>query len=288
MLDNYAIPVIGSTKLSDIKRADLAAIYRRLDNMPSVVRAMHATLRKMFNWAMSRDDLKHSPAKGAEAPAPPKPRTRYLSDAELACAWTKSFRLAGNYGALFRMMMLTRQRRGEAVGLDWSDLSRSRKEWVLPGERTKNGYACCSAQRAGDSFARRCSGWGRHGHRPAWCFPRRAGRRSAGSPRSSCYGTARSSTRCDHEARELQLRLGGSMTCGARLQLACRPEKCRERLWKPFSTTSLRSEEPLSASISATNIATRSVRPLGSGGGTSRRLLRRDKFAVIDASGPWH
>lgn len=140
MLDNYAIPVIGSTKLSDIKRADLAAIYRRLDNIPSVARAMHATLRKMFNWAMSQDDLKHSPAKGAEAPAPPKPRTRYLSDAELACAWTKSFRLPGNYGALFRMMMLTGQRRGEAVGLDWSELSRSRKEWVLPGERTKNGY----------------------------------------------------------------------------------------------------------------------------------------------------
>lgn len=138
MLDNYAIPVIGSTKLSDIKRADLAAIYQRLDNIPSVARAMHATLRKMFNWAMSQDDLKHSPAKGAEAPAPPKPRTRYLSDAELACAWTKGFRPPGNYGALFRMMMLTGQRRGEAVGLDWSELSRSRKEWVLPGERTKN------------------------------------------------------------------------------------------------------------------------------------------------------
>ncbi len=140
MLVFYAVPVIGTKKITDIKRADLSEVYRRLDNKPSVARAMHATLRKMFNWAMTRDDIKHSPAKGAETPPRARPRTRYLSNNELRCAWSTSFQLPGHYGHMFRMMMLTGQRRGEVAGLDWSELNQDRREWVLPAERAKNGY----------------------------------------------------------------------------------------------------------------------------------------------------
>lgn len=67
MLVHYAVPTIGTRRISDVRRADLTAIYRRLENRPLVARAMHATLRKMFKWAMSRDDLKHSPTQGVDA-----------------------------------------------------------------------------------------------------------------------------------------------------------------------------------------------------------------------------
>lgn len=45
------------------------------------------------------------------------------------------------YGAMLRMLMLTGQRRGEVTGMDWSELSRSRAEWVLPVDRVKNGHS---------------------------------------------------------------------------------------------------------------------------------------------------
>lgn len=93
MLIQYAVPALGSRKLSEIRRADLGEIYRRLDNEPSVARAMHATLRKMFRWAMSRDDIKFSPVNGVEAPPPQRARSRYLSDEELRAAWATSFAL---------------------------------------------------------------------------------------------------------------------------------------------------------------------------------------------------
>lgn len=41
MLVSYAVPAIGTKRLSDVRRSDLTAIYRRLDNRPSVARAMH-------------------------------------------------------------------------------------------------------------------------------------------------------------------------------------------------------------------------------------------------------
>lgn len=141
MLTYYAVPVIGSRKLSDVTRADISGIYRRLDNKPSVAKAMHATLRKMFRWAMSRDDIQFSPVDGVEAPLSLRARSRYLSDAELRAAWTTSSALSYPYGALLRMLMLTGQRRGEVAGMNWGELSRARAEWILPAEKTKNGRA---------------------------------------------------------------------------------------------------------------------------------------------------
>lgn len=138
MLIQHAVPVLGNMKLSEIKRRDLSELYRRLDNKPSVARALHAALRKMFHWALSQDDLKHSPAMGAESPPTVRPRTRFLSAIELSAAWQSSFSLPEAYGQLFRLLILTGQRRGEVVGLQWYELDRASATWVLPQERSKN------------------------------------------------------------------------------------------------------------------------------------------------------
>lgn len=85
------------------------------------------------------DEPGRSPAfaEGVDAPPPPKPRNRYLSTEELRCAWKTSFQLAGQYGPAFRLMILTGQRRGEVIGLDWSELRREGGRRDLPAERSK-------------------------------------------------------------------------------------------------------------------------------------------------------
>jgi integrase len=90
---------------------------------------------------MSRDDLKYSPLDGVEAPPPVRPRTRFLTNAELAAAWKSSFDFENAYGSLFRLLLLTGQRRGEVVGLQWSELDRNCAMWRLPAERSKNRRA---------------------------------------------------------------------------------------------------------------------------------------------------
>lgn len=94
----------------------------------------------MFSWAMSRDDIKFSPVSGVEAPPPLRARDRYLSDDELRSAWATSFTLTHPYGTMLRMLMLTGQRRGEVTGLDWSELSRARAEWIMSADKTKNRH----------------------------------------------------------------------------------------------------------------------------------------------------
>jgi integrase len=62
-----------------------------------------------------------------------------LSDEELALLWKGTEQLGAPFGPLFKLLILTAQRREEVAGMDWSELDRSAALWTLPGYRTKNG-----------------------------------------------------------------------------------------------------------------------------------------------------
>jgi integrase len=45
------------------------------------------------------------------------------------------------FGAFFRMLILTGQRRNEVAGARWEEIDFDRNEWTIPAERAKNGKA---------------------------------------------------------------------------------------------------------------------------------------------------
>lgn len=139
MLKREVVPVLGDKPLPKIKRSDLSPIWDRTQDRPAVARLTHATLRKLFRWAVSRGDLDRSPLEGVESPPPVAARDRVLSDAELACVWNGAEALGSPFRGFFRLLVLTAQRREEVAGLDWSELDRGGMLWTLPGYRTKNG-----------------------------------------------------------------------------------------------------------------------------------------------------
>lgn len=139
VLKREAIPVLRDKPLPRIKRADLNPIWDRLSDRPSVARITHATLRKLFRWAVSRGDIERSPLEGAEAPPAVPSRDRVLSDEELALLWRATAAIADPFGSYFRMLILTGQRRDEVAKLDWCELNHDEKLWMLPADRTKNG-----------------------------------------------------------------------------------------------------------------------------------------------------
>lgn len=139
VLRREAVAVLRSKPLPRIVRSDLNPIWDRLQDRPAVARLTHATLRKLFRWAVSRGDLERSPMEGMEAPPPVPARDRVLSDEELSLIWSKLSVLGWPFEPFFKLLILTGQRREEVARLDWSELDRESKEWVLPSNRTKNG-----------------------------------------------------------------------------------------------------------------------------------------------------
>lgn len=141
VLRREAVPVLRSKPLPRIQRSDLNQIWDRLHDRPAVARLTHATLRKLFRWAVSRGDLDRSPMEGMEAPPPVPARDRVLSDEELGLLWSALPDLGWPFEPYFKLLILTAQRRDEVARIDWSELSRAEKQWVLPGRRTKNSKA---------------------------------------------------------------------------------------------------------------------------------------------------
>lgn len=138
LLTKYAVPALGSKPLPDINRRDVRDLLEPLLDMTATASNLFAVLRRMFSWAVEREDLDRSPLEGMRPPPKPASRDRVLSDAELALAWRAADALGYPFGPLVHLLILTGARRDEVAALDWSELNREAQSWTLPAARAKN------------------------------------------------------------------------------------------------------------------------------------------------------
>jgi integrase len=138
VLRREAVPVLRSKALPRIVRSDLNPIWDALQNRPAVARLTHATLRKLFRWAVSRGDVDRSPLEGVEAPPPVPSRERVLSDEELSLVWRGSDELGRPFAQFIKLLILTGQRREEVASISWDELDQQEASWTIPSTRTKN------------------------------------------------------------------------------------------------------------------------------------------------------
>jgi integrase len=96
-------------------------------------------LKMLFNWAAGRDLIDHNPSLGIKPPAKLVERDRVLSDAEIAAVWRASFQLPRPYGEMYRMFLLTGQRRSEVATMQWNEVSGDL--WTIPREKVKKDRA---------------------------------------------------------------------------------------------------------------------------------------------------
>jgi integrase len=128
----------------DLPAADLsrAAVVKVLDAMArkgsTAMAARTAAYGKAaYGWGVKRGALSANPF--LNLPVAPTPRReRVLSDDELAAIW-RATDGSGPFNGIVRLLILTGQRRDEAVGMTWVELSGDFSTWVIPASRTKNG-----------------------------------------------------------------------------------------------------------------------------------------------------
>ena len=96
-------------------------------------------LKMLFNWAASRDLIVNNPCTGVKPPAKSVERDRVLSDFELGAIWQASFQLPSPYSEMYRMFLLTGQRRSEVATMRWSEIDGDL--WTIPREKVKKDRA---------------------------------------------------------------------------------------------------------------------------------------------------
>lgn len=105
-------------------------------------------LRSILRWALARGDLDRNPMEGMKKPAAPRIRTRVLNDDEIKVLWNdlpKTLAKSKSCQRIIQLCLITAQRVGEVAGMRRAELDLTRREWHLPGARTKNGHAHCVA-----------------------------------------------------------------------------------------------------------------------------------------------
>jgi len=91
---------------------------------PATLRRYHATLSGALNAAVKEQRLASNPCRHVELPSAPRPRVTPWSPTQLGAFLDHAS--ADRLAALYELMALTGCRRGEALGLRWSDVDLDR------------------------------------------------------------------------------------------------------------------------------------------------------------------
>ena len=126
-----------------ITKDDIVGVLGKMEKRGSKGAAERslAYLRKFFGWCADQGVIDLPPTARVRVIRPNKTRDRVLSDKEIASVWPAFEAEGGVFGPLFKLLLLTGQRRGEIAGMQWTEISQGNGTgpvWEIPGTRTKN------------------------------------------------------------------------------------------------------------------------------------------------------
>jgi integrase len=140
ILKREVLPRWGSRPIGDVGKNDVIALLDSIIDRgaPVMANRVLAVVRRLFNWAIERGTVAHSPCERVKAPAREVARDRTPSDDELRQIWRAADGLGYPFGPCIQLLVLLGQRRAEVGAMRWSELNSELTSWVLPPSRTKN------------------------------------------------------------------------------------------------------------------------------------------------------
>jgi integrase len=140
--------------IAEIRRRDINELIRtKAQESPIAANRLLSFVKRVFRWAVEVDKLDADPAAAVPKPAEEEGRSRYLEPDEIRLLWRACDKLRDPAGRLFKLALVTAQRRGEIAGLRRSELGtleykatepksgrqavRKGDAWLLSAARTK-------------------------------------------------------------------------------------------------------------------------------------------------------
>jgi integrase len=138
-LECNVLPKWRSRPIASITRRDVVDLVDGIVARGVGIQANRtlARLRALFNWALEKDRISASPVDRIKLPTKERPRDRALTDDEIRWFWEGCSELGWPFGPLFKLLLLTAQRRDEVGGMRRSEVNLDKRTWTLPRQRTK-------------------------------------------------------------------------------------------------------------------------------------------------------
>lgn len=128
-----------------IVSGDINRMLAALVDKPATARHRFGALSRFFDWAQDEGHVTSNPCAQvtkARRPKPSKPRPNFHTPKQLGQLWRAIDAAEGLHHVqrdIQHFLMVVPCRRGEAAGMDWSDLDLAEGVWSQFGTPTKNG-----------------------------------------------------------------------------------------------------------------------------------------------------
>lgn len=131
------LPHWGDRPITSITRSDIKVLLReKARTSVAAADRLLPLISKIFAWALDEEIITASPAMRLPRQGQAVERERTLSPDEIKIVWNGFDRMGYPFGHLFKLLLLTGQRRGEVAGMRWSEIDA--EGWLLPGTRSKS------------------------------------------------------------------------------------------------------------------------------------------------------
>jgi integrase len=98
-------------------------------------------LKTLFRWAVDMELIAADPTLGVRARVKEKARDRALDEDEIRWFWQGCEEMGWPFGPVFRLLLLTAQRRDEVGRMCWGELDLDKRQWMIPRGRAKSDRA---------------------------------------------------------------------------------------------------------------------------------------------------
>jgi integrase len=130
----------GDRLIDEIRAQDVVAwIDDKAAVSPIRANRQLSALRTLFADAERRGLIESNPVAKLKPPNKERSRERALTDDEIAIIWQATAKMGWPYGSFYRLLLLTGQRRGQAVQMTWEEVDLDRRTWTTPGHKMKAG-----------------------------------------------------------------------------------------------------------------------------------------------------
>ena len=140
ILNKELVAVMGSVPINTVQAEQVRDIVSGIKERGADLQANRTLswIKALWSWLMANGYAESSPAIRLKAPSHETQRDRVLSDQEIVWFWNGCDALGWPFGPVFKLLLLTAQRRVEIAGLHWGDIDGDKQKLTLPAERTKS------------------------------------------------------------------------------------------------------------------------------------------------------
>ena len=140
-LEIHVLPTLGQRPIRDVRRRD---VHELMDGLVEADRAGTARevrkhLHRLFEWAVDREIVADNPVHGMKRRDLIRRETgRALTDDELRAIWSGAGIMGYPYEPVYRLLVLTGQRRGDWARASRSEIDADRRQLEIPAARYKS------------------------------------------------------------------------------------------------------------------------------------------------------